>query len=76
MADSVTFPLEETMTFTAVAGMNGDYTMTDNIAMQKALADTNVQIDFTNVLHSELAEKLSTMINGNNYPDIFLKNNF
>lgn len=76
MADSVTFPLEETMTFTAVAGMNGDYTMTDNIAMQKALADTNVQIDFTNVLHSELAEKLSTMINGNNYPDIFFKNNF
>lgn len=76
MLDTVTFPLEETMTFTAVAGMNGDYTMTDNIAMQKALADTNVQIDFTNVLHSELAEKLSTMINGNNYPDIFFKNNF
>ncbi len=75
MLDSVTFPLAEPVTFTAVAGMNGDYTMTDNIAMQKSLENTNIQIDFTNVLHSELAEKLSTMINGNNYPDIFIKNN-
>lgn len=75
MLDSVSFPLAETMTFTAVAGMNGDYTMTDNIAMQKALKDTNVQIDFTNVLHADLSEKLSTMINGNNYPDIFFKTN-
>lgn len=73
MLDSVSFPLAETMTFTAVSGMNGDYTMTDNIAMQKALSDANIQIDFTNVLHSELNEKLSTMINGNNYPDIFYK---
>ena len=75
MLDSVSFPLAETMTFTAVAGMNGDYTMTDNIAMQKALKDANIQIDFTNVLHADLGEKLSTMINGNNYPDIFYKTN-
>lgn len=75
VSGSVTFPLAEPVTFTAVAGMNGDYTMTDNIAMQKSLENTNIQIDFTNVLHSELAEKLSTMINGNNYPDIFIKNN-
>lgn len=42
---AVTFPLAETMTFTAFAGMNGDYTLTDNIAMQKSLADANIKLE-------------------------------
>ena len=70
---AVTFPLTETMTFTAFAGMNGDYTMTDNIAMQKSLADANINIEFTNVLGADLEEKRNLVLNSGEYPDIFYK---
>lgn len=70
---AVTFPLAETMTFTAFAGMNGDYTLTDNIAMQKSLADANINIEFTNVLGADLEEKRNLVLNSGEYPDIFYK---
>ncbi len=72
---TVTLPLAETMTFTAFAGMNGDYTMTDNIAMQKSLADANINIEFTNVLGADLDEKRNLVLNSGDYPDIFYKSN-
>lgn len=72
-SDTITFPLAETMTFTAFAGMNGDYTLTDNIAMQKSLVDANINIEFTNVLGADLEEKRNLVLNSGEYPDIFIK---
>lgn len=69
----VTFPLEETMTFTAFSVMNTDYTLTDNPTMQKVLADANIQIEFTNVLEVDIDEKRNTILNSNQYPDMFYK---
>ena len=71
--ESVEFPLDTTMSFTALAGMNGGYTLNDNPAMKKALQDANIFIDFTSVISVDLQEKRNYSLSSGNYPDLFFK---
>ncbi len=72
-SSGITFPLEETMTFTGFAGMYGDVALSDNYTWQTILERANIQIELTNVLGSELTEKRNLTLSGGSYPDIFLK---
>ena len=75
-SSGITFPLEETMTFTGFAGMYGDVVLSDNYTWQTILERANIQIELTNVLGSELTEKRNLTLSGGSYPDIFYKSNF
>lgn len=75
-SSGITFPLEETMTFTGFAGMYGDVALSDNYTWQTILERANIQIELTNVLGSELTEKRNLTLSGGSYPDIFYKSNF
>jgi len=69
----ITFPLSETMEFTAMAGMNGEYPISTNPAMVKSLEDANIKVDFIDVLGADLSEKQNLLIGSGNYPDFFYK---
>lgn len=69
----VTLPLAEPIKFTAMAGMNGEYPMSDHPAMKKALEYANIEVDFTDVLGADLAEKSELILASGKYPDFFYK---
>lgn len=71
----VTFPLEETMSFTGFAVMNGTNELTDNPAWQYALERANIEIDLTSVLASELTERQGLLLASGQYPELLFKTN-
>ena len=71
--EGITFPLEEKLTFTGFAGMNGEYTVSDNFAWKKALERANIEIELTNVLSADLTEKRNLVLASGDYPDVFYK---
>lgn len=71
--ENVDFPLDATMSFTALAGMNGEYSLSDNPAMKKAMQDANIFIDFTSVISVDLEEKRNYSLSSGTYPDLFFK---
>ena len=71
--EEVEFPLSTTMSFTALAGMNGGYSLGDNPAMKMAMQDANIFIDFTSVISVDLEEKRNYSLSSGNYPDLFFK---
>lgn len=66
-------PLAETMEFTAFGGMNQDYTLNDNLALETAMANANIHINFDCVLSIDLAEKRNLLLASGEYPDMFFK---
>lgn len=72
---TVQFPLKEPMTFTAFAGINGEVALEDTVSLKKALENTNIEFDFTNVLTADLEEKKNLLLNSGGYPDLFIKAN-
>lgn len=73
-AEPVVFPLEEKMTFTGLAVMNGQYALTDSLAWQMSLDRANIDFNLTNVLSSEMTEKRNLLLNsGDKYPDVLIK---
>lgn len=74
-AGTVTFPLTETMEFTAFSGMNGEYALGDSTSIKQANENANITLDFTNVLSADLDEKRNLILNSGDYPDMFLKAN-
>lgn len=73
VSEGITFPLEETMVFTAFAGMNGEFKLSESLAMQTAMENANISIEFSDVLSSDLAEKQNLLLNSGDYPDFFIK---
>lgn len=72
-AEGITFPLAEPVEFTCMAGMNGEYAISSNPAMVKAMEDANIKINFIDVLGADLAEKQNLVIGSGEYPDFFYK---
>lgn len=72
-AKGITFPLAETVEFTAMAGMNGEYAISSNPAMVKAMEDANIKINFMDVLGADLGEKQNLLLGSGEYPDFFYK---
>jgi len=64
------------MKFTALAGMNGGYSLNDNLAMKVAMQNANILIDFRSVLGDDLTEKRISSLASGNYPDMFFKTMF
>lgn len=48
----ITFPLEETIEFTAFAGMNGEVGLDETLSVKTAMERANINIVFNNVLSS------------------------
>lgn len=71
----ITFPLTETMEFTAFAGMNGEIGLDETLSMQTAMERANINITFNNVLSSDMTEKQNVLLNSGDYPDFFIKSN-
>lgn len=69
----ITFPLAETVEFSAMAGMNGEYAISSNPAMVKAMEDANIKINFMDVLGADLGEKQNLLLGSGEYPDFFYK---
>ena len=71
--EGIVFPLEEKMTFTGFASMNGEYALDGSVAWQAALERANIDIELTNVLSADLTEKRNLILASNEYPEVFLK---
>lgn len=71
--EEVKFPLEETMEFTSFSTMNMEYTLDDNLAMQTAMENANIDIQFDSVLSADLVEKRNLVLASGEYPDMFFK---
>lgn len=71
--EKVDFPLETTMSFTALAGMNGGYSLSDNPSMKMAMQDANIFVDFTSVISVDLEDKRNYSLSSGTYPDLFFK---
>lgn len=74
-AKGVTFPLEETMTFTGFSMMNMTYKLSEALVIQKTLEDANIVLELTEVPSSEVAEKGNLLMASGDYPDVLLKSN-
>lgn len=72
-SQEITFPLEETMEFTAFSGMNMEYSLDDNLAMKTAMESSNINITFDSVLGADLLEKRNLVLASGEYPDMFFK---
>ena len=64
------------MKFTAFAGMNGEYSLENNLAMKVAMQNASILIDFRSVLSADLEEKRYLSLMSGNYPDLFFKSMF
>lgn len=71
----ITFPLEETIEFTAFAGMNGEVGLDETLSVKTAMERANINIVFNNVLSSDMTEKQNLLLNSGDYPDFFIKSN-
>ena len=73
---TITFPLEEKMTFTAFTVDYDGTDLSERAAFQKFMEDNNIEIEFTSALQEELKEKRNLLLASGNYPDFFIKDNF
>lgn len=73
LMEEVTFPLEESMSFSAISVMNGQYSLKDNLAWNTALERANIEFELTSVLNSEITEKTNLLLNSGAYPEVFIK---
>lgn len=71
--NTITFPLEETMEFTAVDRMNADALLGDATGWKAFCEMANISVDLTEVKTTDVAEKVSLIMAGNDYPDFFFK---
>lgn len=72
--EGVTFPLEETMTFTVMNNYFGDDNkLADNPIMQMLTEDANIVFEHTEVVRAESVEKANLLINSGDYPDFFFQ---
>lgn len=69
----ITFPLAETIEFTAFSGMNQSYSLQDNLAMQEAMSRANINITFDSVLAADQGEKMNLILASGEYPDMLFK---
>lgn len=69
----VTLPLKETMEFTCLAVLSGEYDLADNIAMQTAMQNANINIAFNSVQGVDLQEKRNLILASGEYPDMLYK---
>ncbi len=70
--EAITFPLAETMEFTAFCALKGDHALEDSLTMQVLMEDANIHISFDNVLVSELIEKRNLILASGEYPELMI----
>ena len=70
---TVAVPPGTELKYTAFAGMNGENTLNDNLAMKTAMQNAGISIDFTSVLNADLAEKRTLSLQSGEYPDMYFK---
>ena len=70
----LTFPLEESLHFTAFnIKFSDEFLLSNSQAIQLACERANITVDFTEVLGSEAKEKGNLMMTGGEYPDFLIK---
>jgi len=65
--------MAEPVKHTAMAGMNGEFALSEHPAMLKALEQANFEVEFIDVLGADLAEKTALVLQSGEYPDFFYK---
>lgn len=70
----ITFPLEETMSFSMVTILNsGEYKLSELPVWKELCEAANISFEYTEMLHSESKEKCGLLISSDSYPDVFFK---
>ena len=70
----ITFPLEETVSFTGMAIMNQSYKLSESLSWKTMKELTNVDIELIGEFQSaESTEKMNLLINSGDYPDMIYK---
>ncbi len=70
----ITFPLTETLNFTAMGVQpKSEYTYDDNIAWQYVRELTNVNFEMTGIVSSEAWEKMGLIMASGDYPEVIYK---
>lgn len=72
-SEGIVFPLEEKMTFSMFAIMNGETSYNDVWGWQQLEERTNVSFDLTEVTASEASEKANLILASGDYPEVFFK---
>ena len=73
-AEEITFPLEETKTYSVFTIMtSGTYDLKDNLVIKTLEEDTNVHLEFESVLPADLTEKKNLLLSSGTYPEILMK---
>ncbi|MBO5069163.1 MAG: extracellular solute-binding protein [Roseburia sp.] len=72
-SNEIVFPLEENMTFSMFAMMNGETSYNDVWAWQELERRTNVSFDLTEVTAAEASEKINLLLSSGDYPEVFFK---
>ena len=74
---SVVFPLDETMTFTMLAGFNSseDTAYGEGSAFELLCQNANIEFEMQEVLLSDMGEKRGLIMGSNDYPDCLFKTN-
>ncbi|MFV0399425.1 MAG: hypothetical protein ACK5LX_02245 [Oscillospiraceae bacterium] len=68
-----TFPLEEPVTMTMFAILNGEVDLNDNIGFKKYEEMTNVHWEIQSAMGVDIQEKRNLLLASNQYPDVFFK---
>ena len=72
----ITFPLEETMTFTGLTMINTqNVAISDSPVFQALCEKANIAFDLTAFPKSEIKEKGNLMLTGGSYPEVLFKSN-
>lgn len=69
----LTFPLEETASFTMFAIMNGENELSNNAAFNYSEERMNVKFDVQSVMGADMKDKRGIILASGEYPDVFFK---
>lgn len=73
-ATGITFPLEETLSFTGCAITDKGYKLSESKGWQISLDRANIKVELTEFDNAEIKEKTNLLMAGDSYPDFFFKN--
>lgn len=73
--DKIELPFEETMTWSVLSPMCGNYYTTDNLTYNYMLEQANVKFELTEIANSEMGEKGNLIMTSGEYPEVLLRCN-
>lgn len=72
--EGITFPLTETLSFTACAITDKGYKLSESKGWQMSLDRANIEVELTEFDPGDITEKTNLLLAGGDYPDFFFKN--